>query len=429
MNTRWAAAQVINKVLHEGQSLTTALDESFKSIDSLQDKAFIQAMCYGVCRYYQRLDFILSLLLEKPLKAQDVKYLLLIGLYQLSFMRVKPHAAVSETVQAAKNFSWAKALINAVLRNYLRRQPELEQRVDANKIAAFCHPAWLIKTLELDWPDRAESILLENNQAPPMALRVNTAKKSREDYLQLLLDQNLAAEPSGINVSGILLHKPVSVDVLPGFKDGWVSVQDSAAQLAAELLDAKPGHRVLDVCAAPGGKTSHILELQPDLEELIAIDNDKNRMLRVRENLHRLELQATLLVADAVQPTQWWDGRSFDRILLDAPCSATGVIRRHPDIKLLRRPEDIDALVVLQKNILNAVWPMLKQGGVLVYATCSVLKRENEFQIGAFLSTHRDAEESPMRSESWGNTATHGRQILTGDNSMDGFYYARIVKR
>lgn len=429
LNTRWAAAQVITRVLQEGQSLTVALDTILKTVDSPQDKAFVQAICYGVCRHYQRLDFILNLLLDKPLKAQEVKSLLLIGLYQLSFMRVKPHAAVSETVQAARSLVWAKALINAVLRNYIRKQTELEQRADKNRIAVVCHPEWLIKALEFDWPEQAETILTENNQAPPMVLRVNQTKISSEDYLQLLLAQNIAAHPIAFSVAGIILEEPVSVDVLPGFAKGWVSVQDSAAQLAAQLLNVKPGQRVLDVCAAPGGKTAHILELQPCLEELVALDIDESRMQRVRGNLQRLELRATLIVADAAKPDIWWDGRLFDRILLDAPCSATGVIRRHPDIKLLRRPEDIATLTLTQKDILNAIWPLLSPGGILLYATCSILKQENEAQIKTFLSAHQDAKEVPITSNQWGLSNSFGRQILTGEASMDGFYYACIVKQ
>ncbi len=429
MNTRWAAAQVITKILSEGQSLTAALDNTLKKLDSAQDKAFIQAMCYGVCRYYQLLDFILNALLDKPIKSVEVKSLLLIGLYQLKFMRVKPHAAVSETVQAARNLAWAKALINAVLRNYLRKQDELEQRANQNKIAALSHPDWLIEQLESDWQGRAEFLMFENNQPPPMVLRINPAKTSREDYLQLLGDQNIPAQTVGFNRPGIILENPVSVDALPGFTEGWISVQDSAAQLAAELLNAHPGQRVLDVCAAPGGKTAHILELHPDLQEVVAVDIDGNRMGRVQENLQRLGQKATLIVADASRPDTWWDGKPFDRILLDAPCSATGVIRRHPDIKLLRRAEDIGVLVTLQKTILTAIWPLLTRGGILLYATCSVLKQENELQVKDFLATHHDASELPISSEEWGIDSTYGRQILTGSSSMDGFYYARIIKQ
>ena len=429
MNTRWIAARVITRVLQNGQSLTPALENALKTVESYQDKAFVQALCYGVCRYYHRLDFILNALLDKPLKVMEVKALILIGLYQLKYMRVKPHAAVSETVQAARQLPWARALVNALLRNYLRKQVTLEQQADKVKTAALSHPDWLIQQLEQDWPEQAETILFENNQPPPMVLRVNLAKTSRELYLQGLMEQNLSAQALSLCPAGIVLDKPVPIEALPGFAEGWVSVQDSAAQLAAKLLAVQPGQRVLDVCAAPGGKTAHILEQQPNISELVAVDIDEGRMRRVSDNLVRLALQATLIVADATKPGDWWDGRPFDRILLDAPCSATGVIRRHPDIKLLRQVADIASLVAMQKNILNAIWPLLASGGILLYATCSVLKQENEGQVLEFLSAHDDALELPINVDGWGISGDCGRQILTGESSMDGFYYARIVKQ
>lgn len=429
MNTRWIAARVITRVLQDGQSLTSALENALKTIEFSQDKAFVQAICYGVCRYYHRLDFILNALLDKPLKVMEVKAMILIGLYQLKYMRVKPHAAVSETVRAARQLPWARALVNALLRNYLRKQDDLEHQADKVKTAVFSHPDWLIKQLEQDWPEQAETILFENNQPPPMVLRVNLAKTSRELYLQILTEQNLSAQALSLCPAGIILDKPVPIEALPRFAEGWVSVQDSAAQLATKLLDVQPGQRVLDVCAAPGGKTAHILEQQPDVSELVTIDIDENRMRRVIDNLARLALQATLIVGDATKPGDWWDGKPFDRVLLDAPCSATGVIRRHPDIKLLRRVEDIASLVVMQKNILNSIWPLLASGGILLYATCSVLRQENERQMLEFLSAHDDAIELPITSGEWGIPSGCGRQVLTGESSMDGFYYARIIKQ
>lgn len=428
MNTRLVAARVLSRVLQDGQSLTAALDNAFLTMDSVKDRAFIQALCYGVCRQFHRLDFILSQLLDKPLKDIDVKALALVGLYQLKFMRVKPHAAVSETVLAARKKPWAKSLINAVLRTYLREQEGLEHKADKSPIAALSHPEWLIKQVEHDWPEQVLKILLENNQQPPMVLRVNLSKISRESYLQLLTEQDIAAQIVSFCPSAIILDKPVPVDLLPGFVDGLVSVQDTAAQLAAGLLDVQPGHRVLDVCAAPGGKTAHILESQSQLKELVAVDIDAARMQRVGENLQRLNLQAKLVVGDAANPQSWWDGKPFDRILLDAPCSALGVIRRHPDIKLLRRAEDIGQLQALQKTILQSVWPLLASGGLMLYATCSILKQENEQQIKAFLAEHSDAVELPIDAD-WGTAGACGRQILTGESVMDGFYYARISKR
>jgi 16S rRNA (cytosine967-C5)-methyltransferase len=418
----------LSRVLQDGQSLTAALDNAFLAVESGKDRAFVQALCYGVCRQYHRLDYILSQLLDKPLKDADVKALALVGLYQLKYMRVKPHAAVSETVLAARKKPWAKSLINAVLRTYLREQEELEHKADKFQVAALSHPDWLIKQIERDWPEQALSIFLENNLQPPMVLRVNLAKVSREHYLQLLIEQDIEAEAVSFCPSAIRLDKPVPVDILPGFADGLVSVQDTAAQLAAGLLDVQPGHRVLDVCAAPGGKAAHILESQPQLKELVAVDIDESRMQRVSENCRRLKLQATLVVGDAANPSDWWEGKPFDRILLDAPCSALGVIRRHPDIKLLRRAEDIQQLQALQKNILKAVWPLLAPGGLMVYATCSILKQENEQQVKTFLAEHSDAVELPINA-GWGAAGACGRQIFTGESAMDGFYYARISKQ
>jgi len=428
LNTRLVAARVLFRVLQDGQSLTAALDNAFLAIESGKDRAFIQALCYGVCRQYHRLDYILSQLLDKPLKDTEVKALALVGLYQLKYMRVKPHAAVSETVLAARKKPWAKSLINAVLRTYLREQEELEHKADKIQVAALSHPDWLIKQIERDWPEQALNIFLENNLQPPMVLRVNLAKVSREQYLQLLTGQNVEAEIVSFCPSAIKLDKPVPVDILPGFADGLVSVQDTAAQLAAGLLDVRPGHRVLDVCAAPGGKAAHILESQPQLKELVAVDIDESRMHRVSENCRRLKLQATLMVGDAANPSGWWDGKPFDRILLDAPCSALGVIRRHPDIKLLRRAEDIQQLQALQQSILKAVWPLLASGGLMVYATCSILKQENEQQVKAFLAEHGDAVELPINA-GWGTSGACGRQIFTGESAMDGFYYACISKQ
>ena len=421
------AARALSRVLQDGQSLTAALESALQGVETGKDRAFIQALSYGVCRTYHRLDFILSELLDKPLKDQDVKALALVGLYQLKYMRVKPHAAVSETVLAARKKPWAKSLINALLRSYLREQEKLEQKADNVQNAAVSHPDWLIKQIEQDWPQQAQKILLENNQQPPMALRVNLARINRDSYLQQLSEEGIVAAAVDFCPSAIILDKPVAVDLLPGFAEGLVSVQDTAAQLAAGLLDVQPGHRVLDVCAAPGGKTAHILEHQPQLKELVAVDVDESRLQRVSETLQRLKLPATLVVGDAANPQEWWDGQLFDRILLDAPCSALGVIRRHPDIKLLRRAEDIEPLQALQKNILNAVWPLLAPGGIMLYATCSILKQENEQQIDAFLAEHHDAVELPIDA-AWGFAGSHGRQIMAGESAMDGFYYARVGK-
>jgi len=424
VNVRLISANVIVKVLN-GKSLTVALDEAWSQVDDVKERAFIQAMCYGTIRYYFRLDFILTQLLTKPIKDKQIKVLALIGLFQLQYMRVKQHAAVSETVAVMKKKQWAKSLLNAILRRYLREQEELEALAD--KHVAYAHPDWMIKSFKADWGEAAKVLLLENNLLPPMVLRVNQQLCNRNDYMKLLELDNIAAKALDSSDQAILLEEAVVVTKLPKFAEGWVSVQDSAAQLAAELLDAQVGDRVLDVCAAPGGKAAHILERQPELASLLAVDIEPARLQRVDENLQRLGLNADLLQGDAADTQAWWDGCQFDRILLDAPCSALGVIRRHPDIKLLRRADDIAQLQELQQTILQASWALLKPGGTLLYATCSILKQENEHQIESFLANNLDATEKPIAAE-WGLQRPFGRQILTGDHLMDGFYYACLQK-
>ena len=429
MNLRLIAAHVLSKVVKDGQSLTAALDTALISVESSQDKAFIQALCYGVIRQYDRLDFILGLQLPKPLrnKDSDIKMLLLMGLYQLKYMRVKSHAAVSETVSAAKKKSWAKSLINGVLRGYIREQDELEKKADQDDTALYSHPKWLIKKIEADWSEQAKDILRENNKQPPMTLRVNVAQTTREDYLELLAQYSIQARAVSFCSSAIVLDKPVGIEKLPKFGAGFVSVQDTAAQLAAELLDAQAGQTVLDLCSAPGGKAAAILEREPRIKSLLAVDIDEHRLFRVNENLQRLKLQAEVVVGDACQSSEWGKGKVFDRILVDAPCSALGVIRRHPDIKVLRRESDIEALADIQQQILKTAWALLAPQGILLYATCSVLKQENEEQIEMFLNDHADGIEVPIEAE-WGIKRPYGRQILTGDQKMDGFYYAKLFK-
>jgi len=429
VNLRAAAAIVICQVI-EGASLTDALPRMLPQFSSVRDQAFLQAVCYGVCRWYFRLDAILNKLFAKPLKAKDrdIHGLLLIGLYQLIEMRVPQHAALAETVSAAIHFKkkWAKEFINAVLRNYQRSADEINQAIQTESVAFYAHPAWLIERLMHDWPNDWQAILIANNQHPPFALRVNRQKNSREGYLQKLTVQHIAAYPISETGAGIMLAQPIHVQQLPGFTRGEISVQDGAAQLAAELVMPLLGDRILDACAAPGGKTAHLLELHPDME-LIAIDRDAKRLQRVYENLERLQLSATLICADAGDPETWWDGKQFDRILLDAPCSASGVIRRHPDIKLLRQAGDVVNLVNEQRRLLTALWPLLKPGGFMVYVTCSVFPEENTCLVESFMRTNRDAKEEKIQC-SWGKECVVGRQILPGMHSMDGFYFACLRK-
>lgn len=427
MNLRGHAAQILAHVLTDGQSLTAALDHGLAKLKEHHDRAFVQALCYGVIRHYFTLDFILAQLLSKPLKAKDsdIRALLLIGLYQLQFMRVKPHAAVSETVAAGKHKPWSKGLLNGVLRQFQRDADNLLQRADAEPQAKYNHPSWLIEQLQHSWPQQYRQILLANDQPPPMSLRVNPLQGSSEDYLDQLARLGIAAQTPAFCPGAVILDQPQPVEQLPGFTAGRVSVQDLAAQMAPMLLDLQPGQRVLDLCAAPGGKTAAILEAQPDIA-LLAIDVDAKRMQRVSDNLSRLQLSAETLVADATD-NAWAQGRCFERILVDAPCSGLGVIRRHPDIKLLRRASDIAVLQNLQSRILDSAWSLLTPGGILLYATCSVLPQENEQQIETFLQRHRDAEAMALPYD-WGQPRRHGLQIFTGEWQMDGFFYAKLRK-
>lgn len=429
MNLRRIAARILSHVIHGGQSLTAALEQQLPESISAQDKALLQAICYGVVRHYFELHQHLGQLLSKPLKAKDsdIECLILVGLYQLQYMRIKAHAAVAETVAACKHKPWAKSLVNAVLRQFQRDDATIRRISQQNPIAQYNHPQWMLDQLEQHWPEQAETILTANNHPAPMTLRINPLQTNREHYGQQLLAQGLEYENCTFSRYGIRLHHAVNVDTLPGFASGQVSVQDEAAQLAAQLLDAQPHDRVLDLCAAPGGKTAAILESQPQLQALLAVDVDAKRLQRVQDTLHRLQLQAETKVADATEAASWAGDRGFERILLDAPCSGLGVIRRHPDIKLLRREADIAQLQDLQSRILDAAWSLLNRGGILVYATCSILKQENEQQIAAFLSRHPDAQEVPITAD-WGIARPQGRQILTGQQQMDGFYYAKLRK-
>lgn len=429
INSRKLAAQILYKVVVEGGSLTKVLAAEIPKIREKNDRAFVQALCFGTLRWYFRLDFILDKLLKRPIRAKDadIRLLALLGLFQLGFTRVKAHAAVAETVQAASKKTWAKPFLNGVLRSYQRDRQRLEELAAMDPIARTAHPGWMLKKMQ-DWPLHRDWILEQNNQQAPMILRVNRSRLTREHYLQLLNDKGIEATAIEFCDSGLCLKLPVDVENLPGFDQGLVSVQDGAAQLAATLLDVKPGSRVLDLCAAPGGKTLHILERCPEIKELVAVDIDPVRSGRIRDNLNRTGLHATLLTEDAAAISGWWDGRLFDRILVDVPCSASGVIRRHPDIKLLRLPEDISVLEQLQQKLLESAWFMLKPGGILLYSTCSIFKQENERQISGFLASHCEAKEIPIQQD-WGHQCEFGRQILPGEQNMDGFYYARLLKQ
>jgi len=431
MNPRLAAVYVLQQVFDRGRNLPDALETVRSRIPDQKGRALTQALSYGVLRHGFSLDAILLQLLKKPLKAKDsdLRYLLLLGLYQIIHMRVPDHAAVSETVKLtpALKKNWARAMVNGVLRNYLRQADALQASIEKEDISRYEHPRWLLDRLQASWPDSWQTIASANNQPAPMTLRVNRQQIRREDYLQRLQTADIPAELCHYSKEGLRLNQAVVVEQLPGFKKGLVSVQDEAAQLAAQLLQAAPGERILDACAAPGGKTAHILETQPRLARLDALEQVPTRLEYVRDNLQRLRLKAELIAGDAGRPDAWWDGRPYDRILLDAPCSASGVIRRHPDIKYLRREEDLETLIQTQQQILQALWPLLASGGMLLYATCSVLAEENSLQIEKFLATCNDAQLAPLET-AWGTATTAGRQILPGEENMDGFFYACLRK-
>lgn len=429
---RAVAAVVVADMLGTGRSLNAALDAHTVELADPRDRALARELCYGVARWLPRLDMCLARLLEKPLRRREtlVHAALLVGIYQLAYTRVAEHAAVNESVALVRRAGrdWATALVNAVLRNFVRRREHLMADVDASEEGRYAHPRWLIDATRAAWPRHWQRILDNNNERPPLSVRVNARRSSRDRYLALLEREGIAASPIAHTGHGVRLHDPRDVSTIPGFDDGLVSVQDGAAQLAAGLLDVAPQMRVLDACAAPGGKSTLLLEQQPAIDELVAVDNDGERLARLEQNLSRLALEATLACADAGRPDDWWDGKPFDRILADVPCSATGVIRRHPDIKLHRRPGDVEALAVTQLGLLDGLWALLAPRGRLLYATCSYLPRENDHVLADFLAKHPDAAGGPI-PYTWGRATEHGRQILPGEDSMDGFYYALLGKR
>lgn len=416
-NLRSIAAKAISQVLDQGLSLSTVIPELQKNI-SEKDRALLQELCFGVLRVLPQLEWIIQQLMDKPLKGKQriLHYLIMVGLYQLLYTRIPAHAALAETVNGAVALKkpQLKGLINGVLRQFQRQQDILNERFQ-NSESRFLHPSWLLARIKQAYPEQWMSIIEGNNQKPPMWLRVNQQHHSREKYLQLLEEVGIAGMADETHPNAIRLEVPCNVTLLPGFNDGWITVQDRSAQRCAELLSPENKEQILDLCAAPGGKTTHILEIAPQAQ-VLAVDIDEQRLKRVQENLTRLKLNAVVKSGDGRYPEQWCAGMQFDRILLDAPCSATGVIRRHPDIKWLRRNEDIAQLAQIQKEILHAIWPYLKPGGSLVYATCSILSEENQQQIESFLVTTKDAQ------------CDYQHQCLPEPIGGDGFFYALIKK-
>ena len=430
MNPRLAAARALAAVLNGKASLGSSLPPLLERVEP-RDRGLAQDLAFGTARWQPRLQLLAEKLLQKPFKGadRDVEALLLVGLYQLLHTRIPAHAAIAETVACVDKLkkSSLKGLLNAMLRNAQRDHETLFAELDRDPVLHTAHPRWLQKRLKADWPEHWQAICVANNQHPPLILRVNRRHGSRDAYLAELHSIGIEAELCAFSRDGIRLLQPCDVKTLPGFIDGRVSVQDEAAQLAVDLLDLAPGQRVLDACAAPGGKTCHLLEAQPQLGEVIALDLEPVRLARVQENLDRLQLKATLIAADGRDVALWWDGTPFQRILLDAPCSATGVIRRHPDIKLTRQADDIGALAQLQGELLDALWPTLEVGGVLLYATCSVLPQENSDNIAAFLARTPGARALDIAGP-FGFKQAQGRQLLPQADGHDGFYYAKLIK-
>jgi 16S rRNA (cytosine967-C5)-methyltransferase len=416
-----AAGQIVQQVLQHGRNLNQVLDESLgnKADWTTAQRAALQDLCYGTLRFYGQLDALLRALLHKPLSDRRIYHVLLVALYQLQYGKSAPHAVVDHAVRSAQMLNEKTGgLVNAILRNFLRGRTALLEQAAQHGEGRFSHPQWWIDELQQQYGERSAAVLEAGNQHPPMTLRVNQRRNPTREYLALLERHGLSARL--IAPDALQLDKPLPVDKLPGFRDGLASVQDAGAQYAARLLDVHDGMRVLDACAAPGGKTAHILELAA--ARVVAVDNDAKRLLRVEQNLQRLGLAARLVVGDAAEPDQWWDGGLFDRILADVPCSASGVVRRHPDIKWLRRPTDIAGFATQQLRILHALWRLLAQDGKLLYATCSVFHQENEQVIAAFLARQNDAQRLPV------SLAGDFEGQLLPDDQHDGFFYALLQK-
>ncbi|WP_159567618.1 16S rRNA (cytosine(967)-C(5))-methyltransferase RsmB [Budvicia diplopodorum] len=423
-NLRAIAAKAIGQVLDHGQSLSSVLPDLQKNISD-KDKGLLQELCFGTLRVLPELEGYLQQLMAKIMtgKQRPLHYLLMVGLYQLLYTRIPAHAAVAETVNGAVALKrpQMKGLINGVMRQFQRQQQALVEQAQSQN-SRFLHPSWLLQRVQTAYPQQWQQIIEANNQKPPMWLRVNRQHHTRDAYLALLQQAEIEAVAHASYPDALRLLSPVSVSALPGFESGWATVQDASAQGCVPLLAPQNGESILDLCAAPGGKTTHILEAAPTAK-VMAVDVDENRLKRVHENLARLNQQATVLAGDGRMPEKWCAGQQFDRILLDAPCSATGVIRRHPDIKWLRRSSDISELASLQKEIINAIWSHLKPGGTMVYATCSILPEENSLQIDSFVNSHSDAQVINI-----GGLESPYQQNLPSPEGGDGFFYAKLIK-
>jgi len=429
-DTRALAAQALADVALRGVSLRQALDLRAPKLRDPRDRALLTALLNDGARWWLRFDSALDHLLDKPLrrKEPEVHALLVLGLVQLDILELQDYAAVAATVEAVRALNRPRlaGLVNAVLRRWQRERKTLLAELDAHASTRYAMPAWLVEAIVADWPEQADAVLADSNREPPLMLRANRRRTTRDTLLGQLRAGGYSAEAHPWLADGIVLPHSSDVTRMPGFAQGEFAVQDGAAQVAADLLDVRDGQRVLDACAAPGGKACHLLE-RAELA-LTALEFDAARAARIRQNLERLGLQAQLCVGDAAEPAAWWDGQAFERILIDAPCSATGVLRRRPDVRLHRRASDIGAMAAQQQRILAALWPLLAPGGRLVYVTCSLLRAENETVVERFLRDHGDASvvATPLAA---GRAASVGWQILPGDGDLDGMYYAVLERR
>ena len=421
----------LSRVILKGESLTVALADETRDLPA-REAAWSRALAYATVRWYIRLEAMVEGMLERPLKPRDavIRVLLCQGLAEIFHFGTPDHAAVRETAELARTVQrpGSVGLVNALLRRALREREELTVVMDRSPVSRHACPSWLIAGIRDAFPDQWEAVLQASTDPAPMTLRVNLARISREELRERLMQQGCAAEPHPLVPCALTLAEPMDVQDLPGFAEGLVSVQDAAAQWAALLLAPRAGDRVLDACAAPGGKTGHLLECAGGELDLLALDVDGGRLGLVRDNLRRLGYPARMQIGDLADPEVWWDGQPFDAILLDVPCSATGVIRRHPDIKLLRRPGDIADLAVRQGELLTAAWGLLRSGGRLLYATCSLLRAENEAVVQAWLAGNPNARAVALDFPG-GTDREVGRAIALGTSGMDGFFYALLERQ
>jgi len=426
-NPRIAAIQALSEVLDENKNLGDS--KALSSLRDSRDNALARNLAYGVLRWKSALEWLAEELLSKPIKKRevDVQRLLLLGLQQLWHDQTASHAAVNETAECARLLGkpWAVGLINAVLRRFQREQELILKKLEQSG-KQYAHPDWLLKEIQKDWPEHWQGIIEANNRQAPLWLRINRRRADEEKLRADLKSAGFTCNDHAYARDAICVSPAAPVTKIPGFEEGWLSVQDPAAQLARDLLAPRSGDRILDACAAPGGKTAHLLESGEDIE-LTVLDRQSQRIEQIDQNLHRLGLKAETVVADATAIESWWKGEIFHKILLDAPCSATGVIRRHPEIKWLRNDAQVDSVRQIQAGLLSVLWTLLAPGGLLVYATCSILKRENSEQIHQFLKQHPDAAMEVPDVE-WGTASPYGLQILPGEARMDGFFYAVLRK-